>query len=210
MTISSKFWLIGYIHIGFSYLREKIATSGHLMHFYRNITTHCGQGMAKPSYWSYLALSTHFEKFPKRSNMKSNILSKSFGNLQSGEQDWWEGTLIKLGDKDVSSTNGVCIDLVENANIHKHLQSLIVFASFKLEWFRQTSGIFCHNRDLVTVLGPSQKWNQYLKKIFLSFSRPFINLRPWGCSDVNSRCNLHLRQSCLSNNFFRGCLTPWI
>ena len=65
--------------------------------------------------------------------MKPNILSKSFGKLQLGEQDWWEGTLIKLGDKDVSSTNGVRIDLVENANIHKHLQSLIVFASFKLE-----------------------------------------------------------------------------
>ena len=53
--------------------------------------------------------------------MKSNILSKSFGNLQLGEQDWCEGTLIKLGDKDISSTNGVRIDLVENANIHKHL-----------------------------------------------------------------------------------------
>ena len=64
--------------------------------------------------------------------MKSNILSKSFGRLQLGEQDWWEGTLIKLGDKDVSSTNGVRIDLVENANTHKHLQSLMVFASFKL------------------------------------------------------------------------------
>ena len=121
MTISPKFWLIGYILIGFSYLKEKIATSGHLFHFYRNITTHCGQDMAKASYRSNLALSTHFGKFPKRSNMKPNILSKSFGKLQLGEQDWWEGTLIKLGDKDVSSTNGVCIDLVENANIHKHL-----------------------------------------------------------------------------------------
>ena len=116
-----KFRLIGYIHIGFSYLREKIATSGHLLHFYRNITTHCGQNMAKASYRSNLALSTHFGKFPKRSNMKPNILSKSFGKLRLGEQDWWEGTLIKLGDKDVSSTNGVRIDLVENANIHKHL-----------------------------------------------------------------------------------------
>ena len=142
MTISSKFWLIGYIHIGFSYLREKIATSGNFLHFYRNITTHCGQDMAKASYRPNLALSTHFEKFPKRSNMKSNILSKSFGNLQLGEQDWWEGTLIKLGDKDISSTNGVRIDLVENANTHKHLQSLMVFASFKLNWFHQTPGMF--------------------------------------------------------------------
>ena len=131
MTISSKFWLIGYIHIGFSYLREKIVTNGHLLHFYRNITTHCGQNMAKASYRSNLALSTHFEKFPKRSNMKSNILSKSFGRLQLGEQDWWEGTLIKLGDKDVSSTNGVRIDLVENANTHKQLQSLMVFCIFQ-------------------------------------------------------------------------------
>ena len=210
MTISSKFWLIGYIHIGFSYLREKIATSGHLLHFYRNITTHCGQCMAKASYRSNLALSTHFEKFPKRSNMKSNILSKSFGRLQLGEQDWWEGTLITLGDKDVSSTNGVRIDLVERWPTYTNIcTSLMVFASFKFKWFHQTSGIFYHHRDLVTVLGPSQKWN-YLNKIFLSFSRPFINLRPWGCSDVNSRCNLHLRQSCLSNNFFKGCLTPWI
>ena len=39
---------------------------------------------------------------------------------------------IYLGDKDVSSTYGVRIDLVENANTHKHLQSLMVFASFKL------------------------------------------------------------------------------
>ena len=66
MTISPKFWLIGYIHIGFPYLRERIATSGHLLHFHRNITTHCGQCMAKASYRSNLALSTHFEKFPKR------------------------------------------------------------------------------------------------------------------------------------------------
>ena len=172
MAISSKFWLIGYIHIGFSYLREKIATSGHLMHFYRNITTHCGQSMAKASYRSNLALSTHFEKFPKRSNMKSNILSKSFGKLQLGEQDWWEGTLIKLGDKDVSSTNGVRIDLVEkwptNANICTSLMFLHLSNLNDFIW----PGMFYYHRVLVTVLGPSQKWYQYLNKAFLSFSRP--------------------------------------
>ena len=127
MTISSKFWLIGYIHIGFSYLREKIATSGHLMHFYRNITKHCGQNMAKDSYRSNLEFHT-FQKISQTKYVKSNISSKSFGKLQLGEQDWWERTLIKLGDKDVSSTNGVRIDLVEkwptNANICTSLMFL--------------------------------------------------------------------------------------
>ena len=62
-----------------------------------------------------------FQKIPEGSNVTSNLLSKSFGNLQLGEQDWGEGILMKLGDKDISSTNGVRIGLVENANIHKHL-----------------------------------------------------------------------------------------
>ena len=58
---------------------------------------------------------------------------------QSHLEDYsWENKIggedidIYLGDKDVSSTYGVRIDLVENANTHKHLQSLMVFASFKL------------------------------------------------------------------------------
>ena len=94
MTISSKFWLIGYIHIGLSYLREKIATSGHLLHFHRNITTHCGQGMAKAFYQSNLALSTHVEKFPKRSNMKltfcqSHLEDYSWENKIGGRRHWY-------------------------------------------------------------------------------------------------------------------------
>ena len=53
--------------------------------------------------------------------MTSNLLSKSFGNLQLGKPDWGGGILMKLGDKDISSTSGVRIGLVENLNIHKHL-----------------------------------------------------------------------------------------
>ena len=82
------------------------------MHFYRNITKHCGQNMAKASYRSNLEFHT-FQKISQTKYVRSNILSKSFGKLQLGEQDWLEGTLIKLDDKDISSTNGVRIDLVE-------------------------------------------------------------------------------------------------
>ena len=82
-----------------------------------------------------------------------------------------------------------------------HLSNLIDFIRH-LECFLSS--------DLVTVQGPSQKWHQYLNKTFLSFSRPIDYLRPWGSSDVHSRCSLHLRRSGLSNNFSRGCLTPWI
>ena len=94
MTISSKFWLIGYIHIGLSYLREKIATCGNFLHFYRNITTHCGQGMAK-SFLSVESCIIHTcRKISQKVKYEVNILWKSFGGLQLREQNWWKGTLI--------------------------------------------------------------------------------------------------------------------
>ena len=86
--------------------------------------------------------------------MTSNLLSKSFGNLQLGEQDWGEGILMKLGDKDISSTNGVRIGLVENSNIHKHLHLSDGICIFQIH---PTSGMIYHHRKLFTVLGSSKK-----------------------------------------------------
>ena len=60
-----------------------------------------------------------FQKFPEGSNVTSNLLSKSFGNLQWGKPDWGGGILMKLGDKDISSTSEARIGSVENLNIHK-------------------------------------------------------------------------------------------
>ena len=92
MTISPKFWLIGYILIGFSYLREKIATSGHLFHFYRSITKLCGQDMAKTFIGQILLYPQISNNFPKGQHWVN--ICQAFGRLQMGGQDWWGGTLM--------------------------------------------------------------------------------------------------------------------
>ena len=142
MTISSKFWLIGYIHIGFSYLREKIATSGHLSHFYRNITTHCGQDMAKAFIGQILHYPHISKNFPKGKIRSQHFVKVIWKITVERTRLVGRDIDIYLGDKDVSSTYGVRIDLVKNANTHKHLQSLMAFASSKLNWFHQTPGMF--------------------------------------------------------------------
>ena len=85
MTISPKFWLIGYILIGFSYLKEKIATSGHLFHFYRSITKLCGQDMAKTFIGQILLYPQISNNFPK-----VNIGSTFVRHLEDYR---WEGKI---------------------------------------------------------------------------------------------------------------------
>ena len=68
--------------------------------------------MAKSSYRSDLEFHT-FRKISQTIIYEVKHFVKVIWKVAVGKQDWWEGTLIKLGDKDVSSTNGVCIDLVE-------------------------------------------------------------------------------------------------
>ena len=55
-----------------------------------------------------------FRKISQTIKYEVKHFVKVIWKVAVGKQDWWEGTLIKLGDKDVSSTNGVRIDLVEN------------------------------------------------------------------------------------------------
>ena len=127
MTISSKFWLIGYIHIRFSYLREKIATSGHSFHFYRTITKHCGQDMAKAFFGQIL-------HYPQISNNlpKGQIWSQHFVKII------WKITVerARLVGMDIDIIlQWVRIDLLENANRQNicnlwwflHLSNLIDF-----------------------------------------------------------------------------------
>ena len=141
MTISSKFWLIGYIHIGFSYLREKIATSGHSFHFYRTITTHCGQDMAK-AFFGQILHYPHISKIFPKGKIRSQHFVKVIWRITVERTKLVGRDIDIIGHENVSSTNGVRIDLVENANTHKHLQSLMAFASSKLNWFHQTPGMF--------------------------------------------------------------------
>ena len=51
----------------------------------------------------------------------SNILSKSFGNLQLRKADYMGGILMKLGDKNIISTSGDRIGSVEISIFTKHL-----------------------------------------------------------------------------------------
>ena len=80
----------------------------------------CGQCMARASSRSILHVP-HISKIPRRIRYDFKYFVKVIWKLIIGGAGLGGGILMKLGDKDISSTSGVRIGLVENANIHKHL-----------------------------------------------------------------------------------------
>ena len=139
MTISPKFWLIGYILIGFSYLKEKIATSGHLFHFYKSITTLCGQTWPK-----LLSVKSCFIHKFRIISQKVNIGSTFVRHLEDYR---WEG---KIGGEG-HWCNWAIKTYLPQMGLHwfswkcQQTKTFAIsdgFASLNLNWFHQTSGMF--------------------------------------------------------------------